>query len=390
MKSLLLAPVLGIVLADPGASPAAAARPARADVQASIDRGVAWLRSHQEADGSFGSPRNAMFNAEFATYYTYVAWTYATTGLCAMTLCEAGDLAPDGADRKALDRAIDYLLANSELRRISEWDTDNVWGYVYGVQTFARLLRAPALADDPRRPRMIEVANRLIAHLTRWQTPVGGWAYYDTDATTIPPVWATSFTTAVCVIGLHEAKQAGLAVDEKVLAKAVDAVAHSRLPNGAYDYSINTISDPVGLEFINQVKGSLGRIQVGNVALCKSGRLDARDVQWGVEQFFEHHRFLAVGRKKPIPHESWYAVAAYFFLFGHYYASEAIDLLPPEARARFAPKLQEKLLEIQEPEGSFWDFHISDYTRSYGTAFAVLALQRTLRASPPPAAASSR
>ena len=86
-------------------------------------------------------------------------------------------------------------------------------------------------------------------------------------------------------------------------------------------------------------------------------------------------------RKKPIPHESWYAVAAYFFLFGHYYASEAIELLPTDQRAPFAKQLQQKLLEIQEVDGAFWDFHISEYTRAYGTAFAVLALQRTRRAT---------
>jgi hypothetical protein len=373
-------------------APGGPAAPSAADVKAAVARGVAFLRSVQEQDGSFGAPRNVMFNESFATYHTYQAWTYATTGLCAMALADCGEADAASADGKALERAVDFLLAHPDLKRVSEWDTDNVWGYVYGVQAFAHLLRAPrfAAADDPRRPKMVATAQQLLAQLTRWQTPVGGWAYYDTDATTIPPVWATSFTTAACVIGMQEAKEAGLAVDEKVLNKALDAIAHSRLPNGAYDYNIDTICSPAGLEFINQVKGSLGRIQVGNVALYRAGRLDAKAVNWGVEQFFEHHKFLAVGREKPIPHESWYAVAAYFFLFGHYYASEAIDLLPPDARAKFAPQLAQKLLEIQEPEGSFWDFHISDYTRAYGTAFAVMALQRTLAPPAAPATASSR
>jgi hypothetical protein len=53
-----------------------------------------------------------------------------------------------------------------------------------------------------------------------------------------------------------------------------------------------------------------------------------------------------------------------------------------DAREPYARKLQQKLLEIQEPGGSFWDFHISEYTRAYGTAFSVMALEQTLRALP--------
>ncbi len=351
----------------------------KSDVKAAIRRGVAFLRSAQEKDGSFGAPRNVMFNESFATFHTYEAWTVATTGLAAMALLECGE-AP--ADFAALDRAVDFLLGHAYVKRVSEWDTDNVWGYVYGMQGLARLLRAPRFARDPRRARIEEVTKGLLERLDRWQTPEGGWGYYEGPVVSIPNTWATQFTTAACVNGMLDAKAAGLPVDEKRLNKALDAVAHCRLPNGAYTYSVDTISSPEGLEFIHQVKGSLGRIQVGNVALFRAGRLDLRTVKEGLDLFFEHHRFLAVARGKPIPHESWYAVAAYFHLFGHYYAARAIELLPPEARPDYARRLAEKLLEIQEDDGAFWDFHISEYTRAYGTAFALMALQRTLPPEP--------
>jgi hypothetical protein len=362
----------------PETAPAPAAAPAPDPVADSIRKGVIYLRQVQEKDGSYGAPRNVMFNESFATLHTYEAWTYATTGLCAMALADCGESAADFA---CLDRALDYLLNKPAPRRVSDWDTDNVWGYVYGVQALAHLLPLPRFADDPRRPAMLARATELVKSLTRWQTPFGGWAYYDMDADTIPPVWTTSFTTSAGVIALQDAKAAGLPVDEKVLDKAIRCVAHARLPNGAFTYNVETVSSPAGLEWIDQVKGSLGRIQVGNVALFRAGKLDGKTVRWGLEQFFEQHKFLAVARKKPIPHESWYKVAAYFFLFGHYYASEAIELLPPDQRAPFARQLEQKLMEIQEPDGSSWDFHISEYTRSYGTAFAIMALQRARKAT---------
>jgi len=368
---------LGLMLAAPALSSARVgpAPALRGNVREAIERGVAFLRSVQEPDGSFGVPRNVMFNESFATAGTYEAWTEATTGLCAMALLECGTKPEDLA---ALDRALDYLLAHADLKRVSEWDTDNVWGYVYGLQSLARLLDAPRFANDPRRPRMQEVATRLLRQLDRWQTPEGGWGYYEGPVVSIPNTWATQFTTAAGVIGLEDARAVGLPVDEEHFAKAVDAVAHCRLPTGAYTYSIDTISSPEGMEWINNVKGSLGRIQVGNVALVRAGRLEPKVLRAGLDQFFEHHRFLEVARKKPIPHESWYAVAAYFHLFGHYYASLAIHLLPVDERGPYASQLQATLLEIQEPDGAFWDFHISEYTRAYGTAFAVMALQHTL------------
>ena len=366
----------------PAPAPAPAPVPAKDPVADSIRKGVIYLRQVQEKDGSYGTPRNVMFNESFATLHTYEAWTYATTGLCAMALADCGESA---ADFCCLDRALDYLLNKASPKRISDWDTDNVWGYVYGLQALAHLLPLPRFADDSRRPEMAARAAELAKSLARWQTPFGGWAYYDFDADTIPPVWTTSFTTSAGVIALQDAKAAGVPIDEKVLDKAVRCVAHARLPNGAYTYNIETVSSPAGLEYIDQVKGSLGRIQVGNVALFRAGKADAKTLESGLEQFFENHRFRAVARKKPIPHESWYKVAAYFFLFGHYYASEAIELLPPDRRAPFAKQLQQKLLEIQEPDGSSWDFHISEYTRSYGTAFAIMALQRTRKATLAPA-----
>src|SRR5262249_34602666 len=217
------------------------------------------------------------------------------TGLCAMALADCGETAEDAA---CLDRAVDFLLKKTIPKRVSGWDTDNVWGYVYGVQAIAHLLPLPKFENDPRRAALIARATELLEHLARWQTPLGGWAYYDMDAQTIPPVWTTSFTTSAGVIGILDAKAAGLPGDAKVLEKSLSCVAHAHLPNGAYSYNVEAINSPAGLEFIDQVKGSLGRIQVGNVALFRGGKLDVKAVRWGLEQFFEYHKFLAVAREK--------------------------------------------------------------------------------------------
>src|SRR4030095_2324992 len=59
-------------------------------------------------------------------------------------------------------------------------------------------------------------------------------------------------------------------------------------------------------------------------------------------------------------------------------ASQAIELLPPEQRTKYAPRLQRVLLDIQEPDGATWDMFLADFTRCYGTAYSIMSLQRTL------------
>ena len=97
-----------------------------------------------------------------------------------------------------------------------------------------------------------------------------------------------------------------------------------------------------------------------------------------VLNIFKHHKFLDVGRNKPIPHESYYAVAAYFYLFGHYYAAAVIDTLPEEKRVRYGILLRDEILKCRQKDGSFWDFWIASTTKSYGTAFSIMALAETI------------
>jgi hypothetical protein len=90
--------------------------------------------------------------------------------------------------------------------------------------------------------------------------------------------------------------------------------------------------------------------------------------------------WLDIGRKRPVPHESWFAVAGYFFYFGHYYAARAIDDLPTQTEEqktthkRQQDQLAAILLRLQEKDGSWWDFPFYDYHQPYGTAFAIMSL----------------
>src|SRR5690606_91106 len=129
---------------------------------------------------------------------------------------------------------------------------------------------------------------------------------------------------------------------------------------------------------INRPAGSLGRSQACNIALRYWGDDTITDdvlVEW-LHRLRERNGWLSIGRKRPIPHESWFAVAGYFFYYGHYYAALCVQDLPAERAAPLRQDLAHIILALQEKDGSWWDFPFYDYHQPYGTAFALMTLVR--------------
>lgn len=345
-------------------------------VRASMERGVAFLLKVQKPDGSFGDVQNNSYNAFWNNPETPRSWCVATTGLAAMTLMTGGE-----KEVAAAVRALDYVAANCNLKKPADWDNDNTWGYVYGLESLSKGLLFSKFTNLKNREAWQKAAEHFAEQLKKYQTPAGGWGYYSFEDGAFRPNWSTSFMSAVAVLAMLDAREAGIAIDSKMLDAAVKAVKRCRLPNGAYSYDVMSLPQTGSLEFINQVKGSLGRIQVCNLALRRAGeKITDEDLEKGLDAFFEHHKFLAVARQKPVPHEAYYANAGYFYYFGHFYASGVIEMLPREKRAKYANLLQGVIVSTQEKDGSMWDFYIANFQKQYGTSFGVMALESALRA----------
>jgi len=129
---------------------------------------------------------------------------------------------------------------------------------------------------------------------------------------------------------------------------------------------------------INQPGGSLGRSQACNVALrlWKDEAITDKVMTTWLDRLFARNGWLDMARKKPIPHESHFSVAAYFFYFGHYYAAYAIEQVPAAERPFYQDHLATILLRLQSEDGSWWDFPMYNYHQQYGTAFALMTLKR--------------
>lgn len=351
--------------------------PATMDARSSLTRAIAFLVRSQNADGSWGDKRGALPVDLFGSNQTnHDLAKRAVTALSCLALQEAGEKPEDKA---ALERGVNFLLAGEPSQRPSNWEVYNVWSYIYALQAFARVYGDPAWANSPLHAKLKLAGEKEAATLLHYQSPAGGWGYYDFEAFAHRPSWATSFTTGAAIVALVEAKQQGFVMDEKILPRAVAALSRCQLPSGAYTYSVEAIPSPRFAEWIDQIKGSLGRIQVGNIALFLAGaKVPVATMERGIDLLFEHHKFLDVAVKRPIPHEAYYYNSGYFYYFGHHYAAMVIERLSEKAQSRFWPKLQEAIVSRQESDGSFWDWFMNDYNRPYATAFAAMALHRSL------------
>ncbi len=350
------------------------------DAKASIDRSIGYLLRTQLPDGSFGTSTVESLWEEGYSNASFYAWKMAGCALVCSALLAVEETTEV---REGLEKSLSWLLENPLPLRGSDWDIDNNWTRLYYIQTMVQAADDPRFQSPEWKDRITRRGIECYEQLEKNQDPLGGWGYYEGIVVSRRPTWSTSFATACVMPSLVRAKELGWPVDAKLIARATKYVERCRLPNGAFTYGLDPIPRINGGEHINQVKGSLSRIQVCNWALRRAGSKMATEerMREGVDVFFREHKFLDVARMKPIPHESYYANAGYFYFFGHYYAARVIEELPAQEREALHARLRPHLIKAQWKDGSSIDFVGSTYSWLYSTSFSVLALQAGLKHS---------
>ncbi len=356
---------------------AAPASPVNAqDLEAAIGRGIDFLLTRQNKDGSWGSARRTKdLNVYAPIPGAHQAFRTAVTSMGIAALLESAGGRDDAL--QAVARGEAWLVENlPKLRRADGTALYNNWGHAYAIHALVRLL-ALKPDDAPRRQRLRALLSEQIDMLQRYECIDGGWCYYDLEVHAKRPGGSSiSFVSATVLVALHEAKEAGIEVPEKSIQRAVASILRQRKPDFSYCYGEYLKYQP--MHEINRPAGSLGRSQACNLALRLWGDDQVTDqvfCDW-LDRLFARNGWLDMGRKRPVPHESFAAVAGYFFYYGHYYAARCMELLPSAERSGYQDHLAQVLLRLQEKDGSWWDFPLYDYHQQYGTAFALMSLVR--------------
>src|SRR5262245_30781471 len=363
---------------EPAPKPPPITPPPPEALESAIRRGIAFLLKDQNKDGSWGTAeRTKDLNIYAPVPGAHHAFRTAVTALVVSALIEIG-----GGDdvQNAIDRGEKWLFDNLPiLRRATPDALYNIWGHGYAVGALARMHgRKPA--DSERRKKIESLIQAQYDFLTRYESVDGGWGYYDFRVGSKKPATdSTSFMTAALLVCFKEAKDIGQPPPPKVLKAAIDSIHRQQKPDFTYLYGEYMKWRP--MHPINQPGGSLGRSQACNLALRLWGDDKITDdvLKTWLDRLFSRNGWLDMGRKRPIPHESHFAVAGYFYYFGHYYAALCIEQLPPDDRPFYQDHLARVLLRVQEPDGSWWDYPLYNYHQPYGTAFALMSLQRCQR-----------
>ena len=343
------------------------------EFSAAINRGVKFLLKSQNKDGSWGSAEHTKaLNIMASPPGSHNAFRVATSALALSALIEIGGTSDEVT--KSIERGEAYMMEDlPKLRRATPSELYNVWGHGYGIECLVRMYnRLPN--DTARREKIKKLLEEQYELLDRFASVDGGWGYYDFDiGAKQPAASSTSFVNAAILVALASAKPIA-PPPMKVANKAIEATKRQRLPDGSFLYGEYLKWAPT--HGINKPGGSLGRSQACNLALRLWGDEKITDqvmIDW-LDRLITRNGWLDIGRKRPVPHESHYAVAGYFYYFGHYYAAGCIHQLPKEKQAFYQDHLAKIIMSKQEEDGCWWDYPLYNYHQPYGTGFALLTL----------------
>ncbi|MDO4569844.1 MAG: hypothetical protein Q4D38_05635 [Planctomycetia bacterium] len=364
-----------------------------------VARGTEFLLRRQNKNGSWGTPHNTKRINIYAPGSSHDGYRAGTTSLALEALLRVEsflrETSPDAlhdeelrnlAARKeeialSIDRGEKWMFeALPKLRRSSQDVLYNNWGHAYGIHTLRLMYDRPLdLSEEEmeaRREKIRDCVRSQLRMLEACECVDGGWCYYDFDTKFQRPGSSTlCFVTATVLVVFPDAQSCGVEVPQRLVKRGIASILRQRFPNGSYAYGEYTVKTN---HQINKPAAALSRAQVCLLALDLSGH-EGFDYQkeytdW-LNRFIARIGWLEIGRKRPVPHEAWFSVAAYFYYYGHYYASFCIDRLEnPNERARFANHLVAINLGLQEKDGSWWDFPLYDYHPYYGTGMVLTTL----------------
>lgn len=362
--------------------------PDQQQILASMIRGIEFLLTDQNANGSWGSPtRTKGLNIYAPVPGAHHAFRAATTSLAITALIDTFERLPaDDSDtglrarvKASLNRSETWLMEElPDLRRADGTAIYNVWGHGYSIQALTRLYHWHADVAA-KQNALVGLIQTQYERLQSYESVDGGWGYYDFRYQAARPTSSsTSFVNGAVLVALAESRSTGAVPPQRMVDRAVAALKRQQKPDFTYLYSEDLQYQP--MREINRPGGSLGRSQCCNLALRLWGDDAITDnvVKVWLCRLYLRNGWLDIGRKRPIPHEAWMQVAGYFYYFGHYYAAVGMQLLPADEQAPYQALLAKLMLDRQETDGSWWDYPLYDYHQPYGTAFALLTLDGCL------------
>jgi hypothetical protein len=325
-------------------------------VEASVDRALAWLVSQQDADGSIYAPITAQ---------------PAATSFMVMAFLSKGHIPGEGPYGRQLDAAIDYVMSCQQPNGLLAYGrggsavSSKTGNYNHGIAALM-LTEVYGMTDRTRGSRLKPAILRALEFTRMNQLEpksnpedTGGWRYLNgNDSDLSVTSWQLMF--------LRSARNAEFDVPKQYVDDAVG-------------YVLRCWDDRQGLFYYkrsgSQVRWSRGMVGAGILSLALAGQHDTRIAQRAGDWLLTHP-FRAFGEL---------VGSGDRFFYSTYYCSQAMAQLGGRHWKLFFPGLVNVLLRSQYPSGE-WPpepaGNDTSFGNTYTTAMAVLSLTPPLQLLP--------
>lgn len=276
------------------------------EVRTAIDRGLAFLASRQSDDGYFEvrSPGSA-------------GPAVAGTAVALMAFMVQGHVPGRGEYGKTMDAAIDYLI------KVGEKQT----GYL-GASMYEHGLGTLALSEawgHSKNNKIRDVLRAAVDVTLRAQNGAGGWRYNP------QPVDADLSVTVMQLVALNSAREAGIAVPDQTVRKAVNYVLKSWNPiGGGFLYQPGS----------GEENPRFAATAAGVMSLIMSGERDHPRTR----------QALAILAAYP---DVKFKTSQAHFLYAHYYAVQDMYQAGDKFFQPWYPKIAATLVNEQWKDGSW-------------------------------------
>ncbi len=300
----------------------------------SIERGLAFLASSQNDDGSFGRGR----------YGRHVG----IASLAALAFMADGNLPGRGRYGEQVSRALEFVLANKSESGLLA--AESTTGPMYG-HGFATLFLGEIYGMNSTDSRVRDALVRAIDLILNSQNDEGGWRYnpvpYDADV-----------SVTICqVMAMRSARNAGIKISKDTIDRAVRYVRDCQNADGGFRYMRQPGSS------------AWPRTAAGVTSLFYAGVYEDDSIERGLEYLSGNSTIATTGGTQMVAH----------YFYGQYYATQAMYLAGGDRWEKWWSRVREELIAIQSDDGSWIDHQAGE---SYATAMALIVLQMPNRYLP--------
>ncbi len=314
------------------------------------DRGLDWLASRQNADGSWFCDIGFKLNETYEVTTSIAIQEerggghVGVTALAGMAFLSGGHLPGRGRHGRTVDKALKYVL---DCVREDGYITDNETR-MYS-HAFATLFLAEIYGMTRRKDVKAQL-QKAVDLVVQSQNDKGSWRY-------LPFAQDSDMSITVCqVMALRAARNGGIRVPRSTIDRAIRYVKGSAITSGRYKGGFKYQERP-----IYQTRSSYSLTAAGIVTLYSAGVYDDESIKKGLEFLKDDYSNVASPTYRN----------HYFFFYGNYYAVQAMYIAGGAHWEWYFPRVREDLIESQQASGAWVD----NVGEAFATSMACIILQ---------------